>query len=85
MFLCRVLVGRITKGDHTMIDTPPIPASQNELYDSTVDNVNHPTIFVTFRDYRAYADYLIKFKNKPNNDRNNCYGVIQNNVRNSIV
>ena len=31
------------------------------LYDSTVDDVTNPTIFVTYHDAQPYAEYLIKF------------------------
>jgi len=36
----------------------------NELYDTTVDDVHTPKIFVTYRDAQAYPEYLIKFKKK---------------------
>ena len=32
------------------------------LFDSTVDDVRNPTIFVTYRDSQAYPDYLVKFR-----------------------
>ena len=43
--------------------TPDVrnPAT-NELYDSTVDNVSNPSVFVTYHDAQPYAEYLIKFK-----------------------
>ena len=51
-----------------MIDTPLLPGdnSKNERYDSTVNKEHDPTIFVIYHDYMAYADYIIKFKNKQN-------------------
>ena len=31
-------------------------------FDSTVDDVRNPRIFVTYRDSQAYPDYLVKFR-----------------------
>ena len=58
----RVVVGEYCKGK-TDARTPDVrnPAT-NELYDSTVDNTNNPSIFVTYHDAQPYAEYLIKFK-----------------------
>ncbi|XP_043101598.1 protein mono-ADP-ribosyltransferase PARP15 [Puntigrus tetrazona] len=33
-----------------------------DLYDSVVDNMQNPTMFVVFHDCQAYPDYLITFK-----------------------
>ena len=32
------------------------------LFDSTVDDVRNPRIFVTYRDSQAYPDYLVQFR-----------------------
>ena len=32
------------------------------LFDSTVNDVRNPTIFVTYRDSQAYPDYLVQFR-----------------------
>jgi hypothetical protein len=33
----------------------------NQLYDSTVDDVENPSIYVTYHDSQVYPDILIKF------------------------
>ena len=30
-------------------------------FDSTVDNIKDPTIFVIYKDYRAYPNYIINY------------------------
>ena len=52
MFLASVLVGKSTRGDHTMKTVPT-------GYDSTTDG-DH--IFVTYHDAQALAEYLIIYK-----------------------
>ena len=60
MFACRVLVGEYCQGKP---DEPtPDERHERELYDSTVDNVNTPEIFVAPHDAQAYPEYLITFK-----------------------
>lgn len=44
-----------------MIDPPAKTPNGTDLYDTVVDNVSKPTIFVVFRDYHAYPEYLITF------------------------
>jgi len=56
MFLAKVLVGKSTLGNKTMIIPPP-------GYDSTTDN-DH--IFVTYHDDQAYAAYLITYMSPVN-------------------
>ena len=45
---------------------PRVPQVRNpatsELYDSTVDDVSGPSIFVTYHDAQPYAEYLIRFR-----------------------
>ena len=61
IFLCKVLTGTFTVGDNSMIE-PEIKSGQLR-HDSTVDNLSNPTIFVVFKDARAYPEYLITFVN----------------------
>lgn len=61
MFYCRVLTGDFTLGNSSMIDPPAKTANGTDLYDTVVDNTSAPTIFVVFRDYHAYPEYLITF------------------------
>ena len=60
MFACRVLVGEYCQGKKDQ-PTPDVRHG-TELYDSTVDNVSKPEIFVVYHDAQAYPEYLITFK-----------------------
>jgi len=61
IYQSRVLTGLFTKGEHGFKDTPLKPNSQVLRYDSVVNNVQNPGIFVIFRDSQAYPEYLITF------------------------
>ncbi|XP_034020853.1 protein mono-ADP-ribosyltransferase PARP15-like [Thalassophryne amazonica] len=63
MLVARVLTGSYTVG-HKDMKVPPARNAQqpHNLYDSVVNNLNKPTMFVVFHDYQAYPDYLITFK-----------------------
>jgi len=60
MFACRVLVGEYCQGKQDQ-PTPDVRHG-TDLYDSTVDNVSNPEIFVAYHDAQAYPEYLITFK-----------------------
>lgn len=60
MFVARVLTGYYAQGQANM-KTPPVREAP-VLYDSVVDNVQNPSMFVVFHDCQAYPDYLITFK-----------------------
>ena len=60
MFLCRVMTGEFCLGDSSFL-TPPARTGVI-LFDSTVDNVANPSIFVTYHDAQAYPEYLVKFR-----------------------
>ncbi|CAJ1078796.1 protein mono-ADP-ribosyltransferase PARP14-like isoform X4 [Xyrichtys novacula] len=62
MYLCRVLTGEYTLGQQNMVAPPLKSGSSVEKYDSVVDNVTKPNIFVVFHDAQAYPEYLIMFK-----------------------
>ncbi|XP_056316966.1 protein mono-ADP-ribosyltransferase PARP15-like isoform X2 [Danio aesculapii] len=61
MFVARVLTGHYTQGLGNM-KTTPVRVALGQLYDSVVDNIQNPTMFVVFHDCQAYPDYLITFK-----------------------
>lgn len=61
MFVASVLVGRSTQGSSSLKRPPPIVAGQHELYDSCVDNIAKPTIFVIFERDQCYPRYLISY------------------------
>lgn len=63
MFVARVLTGIYTQGQSDM----KVPPSRTDLqsngrYDSVVDKMNNPNMYVVFHDNQAYPDYLITFK-----------------------
>ena len=62
MYFGCVLTGKYTKGNSSMLVPPPkSPNNLNVLYDSVVDNVGSPSIFVVFYDPQAYPEYLITY------------------------
>uniref|UniRef100_A0A8C3JQ27 Poly [ADP-ribose] polymerase n=1 Tax=Calidris pygmaea TaxID=425635 RepID=A0A8C3JQ27_9CHAR len=62
MYLARVLVGEYSQGTKGAI-TPAAKNSSNpvDLFDSSTDNVNQPSMFIIFNDIQAYPEYLITF------------------------
>ncbi len=61
MYVAKVAVGQYTKGDPTMLVPPGLGGSSNDGYDSVVNDVTNPTIFVMFYDNQYYPEYLITF------------------------
>ena len=55
--------GYTGSGEVSSMKDPPgkSPTNPNVLYDSVVDNVGNPSIFVGFYDAQAYPEYLITF------------------------
>ncbi|KAH3806703.1 hypothetical protein DPMN_135027 [Dreissena polymorpha] len=64
MFLNKVLTGQYKQGkkemsclsEKTNVNGMPV------LFDSAVDNVNKPSIFIIFNDSQVYAEYLVEYK-----------------------
>lgn len=63
MYLVKVLVGEYTVGRQGIL-TPPVKNASNvtDTYDTVVDNVANPGIFVVFYDWQCYPEYLITFQ-----------------------
>ncbi len=61
MFCAKVLVGKYTRGDSSMMRPPNLPGSQFELYDSTVNDVNNPSIYVIYDKSQCYPQHLILY------------------------
>ncbi|ESO09299.1 hypothetical protein HELRODRAFT_73487, partial [Helobdella robusta] len=59
VFQCLVLTGEFAKGSEGL-KAPPMKTNQTK-YDSTVDDVSHPHIFVVYNDTYAYPEYIITF------------------------
>ncbi|KAM4565551.1 protein mono-ADP-ribosyltransferase PARP14-like isoform 1-T1 [Fundulus diaphanus] len=63
MFVARVLTGLYTLGRSDMKVPPPRSSQQtHDCYDTLVDLMDSPNMFVVFHDYQAYPDYLITFR-----------------------
>lgn len=62
MFMCRVLVGDYTEG-HRRYTIPPFRDEEKTLtFDSCVDKLDQPSIFVIFDKNQIYPEYLIQYK-----------------------
>lgn len=59
IFVARVLTGDFAKGDASYTRPPPKPTTL-QLYDSCVDQVSSPTMFVVFDLAQAYPEYIVK-------------------------
>lgn len=60
MFLARVLVGEFTRGSPSFM-RPPTKDNQDVFYDSCVNSVSDPSIFVVFEKHQVYPEYIIKY------------------------
>ena len=61
MYLVLVLTGDYTRGSSAYRVTPDNPARPGFKFDSVVDDVSNPQMFVIFLDNQAYPKYLITF------------------------
>lgn len=65
MLVCKVIVGEYTVGTHDMDGSSiPYKPDKKTQYESCVNNVKNPTIFVINRDYHAIPTHIITFKYK---------------------
>ena len=63
MYLARVLAGEYTLGNSGMKTAPPKgQGSSTDIYDTVVNNMASPRIFVVFYDNQCYAEYLLVFQ-----------------------
>ena len=64
MYAVKVLVGEFTQGNNTMKAAPSKndPKNPNRLFDSVVNDMMNPHIFVVFQDHQCYPEYLITFE-----------------------
>lgn len=67
MFLAKVLVGNVSLGRNSYRRPPPLSSKtrQYHLYDTCVDNMDKPTVFVVFDSCQCYPYYLIKYRDLP--------------------
>ena len=63
MFYCSVLTGEYTIGTKGL-KSPPVKNlnAPDCYYDSTCDNIPHPTMFIIFSDNSVYATHLVIFR-----------------------
>lgn len=63
MFMARVLVGQYIRGSKMYKRPPPIDDKipHGDLYDSCVNDVKYPSIFVVFENDQCYPEYLISY------------------------
>ncbi|XP_048862586.1 protein mono-ADP-ribosyltransferase PARP12-like isoform X3 [Brienomyrus brachyistius] len=61
MFVCRVLVGEYTRGNQSYVRPPSKDGGDTIFYDSCVDDVKNPSIFVVFEKHQVYPEYLIQY------------------------
>jgi poly [ADP-ribose] polymerase 10/14/15 len=54
-----VFVGEYCEGREDQ-PTPDV-RSDTEIYDSTVNNLKDPTIYVTYHDSQAFPEYIVTF------------------------
>lgn len=63
MFLVRVVAGDFTIGHSSMVRPPhKSPSNPFDLFDSCVDDMRDPNIFVIFTFDQAYPEYVIKYR-----------------------
>ena len=64
MFLARVLVGKSTLGVTDYQRPPPLDSRRphGALYDSCVNDVSNPSIYVVFDDEQSYPEFIIEYK-----------------------
>lgn len=62
MFVARVLVGDYVQGNMTYLRPPPRPDQRNSFYDSCVDSLLDPSVFVIFEKHQIYPEYVIEYK-----------------------
>ncbi|XP_035257392.1 protein mono-ADP-ribosyltransferase PARP12 isoform X1 [Anguilla anguilla] len=61
MFVCRVLVGCYTRGNSSYLRPPSKDGGDSVFYDSCVDDIHNPSIFVVFEKHQVYPEYLIQY------------------------
>eukprot|EP00931_Biecheleriopsis_adriatica_P034307 TRINITY_DN19822_c0_g1_i1.p1 TRINITY_DN19822_c0_g1~~TRINITY_DN19822_c0_g1_i1.p1 ORF type:complete len:579 (-),score=108.18 TRINITY_DN19822_c0_g1_i1:24-1760(-) len=60
LIVSRVLVGSYCKGCPSDVEPPVVDAETGDRYDSTVDNMDAPSIFAVFRDFQALPLFLVE-------------------------
>lgn len=61
MFACRVTIGEFCLGTRDVLTPDVRDSTHHTLYDTTVDDISSPGIYVTYHDAQAYPEYIIHF------------------------
>ncbi|KAL7867455.1 hypothetical protein SRHO_G00088390 [Serrasalmus rhombeus] len=61
-FVCRVLVGEYTNGRPDYLRPPSKNGEDTVFYDSCVNDISNPSIFVVFEKHQVYPEYLIQYE-----------------------
>nr|XP_015208474.1 PREDICTED: poly [ADP-ribose] polymerase 12-like [Lepisosteus oculatus] len=61
MFVSWVLVGQYAKGSSSYLRPPSKDGGDTIFYDSCVDNIYDPSIFVVFEKHQIYPEYLVQY------------------------
>ncbi|XP_030319014.1 protein mono-ADP-ribosyltransferase PARP12 [Calypte anna] len=61
MFVARVLVGDFVQGNPKYLRPPARPGNSNRLYDSCVDHLTDPSIFIIFEKHQIYPAYILEY------------------------
>ncbi|KAJ0012535.1 hypothetical protein NQD34_016869 [Periophthalmus magnuspinnatus] len=64
MFVSRILVGQYTRGRSEYRRPPSKDGSDVNLYDSCVDDVMNPSIFVVFEKQQIYPEYILQYRDR---------------------
>lgn len=60
MFVARVLVGDYTRGNPGLV-RPPAKSTAKDFYDSCVNNISDPSIFIIFEKHQIYPEFIIEY------------------------
>ncbi|NXG49216.1 PAR12 polymerase, partial [Psilopogon haemacephalus] len=61
MFVVHVLVGDFVQGKPEYLRPPPRATNSNRLYDSCVNDLTDPSIFVIFEKHQIYPAYILEY------------------------
>ena len=61
MLLADVITGQFAQRNQSMRYSPLLPGNTTDLYDSVVDNVDDPAIFVVFEDASVFPLYILTY------------------------
>ncbi|KAH1164656.1 hypothetical protein KIL84_020651 [Mauremys mutica] len=64
VFLCKVLVGRSAPGQPALRRPPPLAPGDpaGDLYDSCVDSLSEPQVYVVFDNDQCYPYFLLQYR-----------------------